>query len=375
MANDPFRKNVPDPGFGPMPTLLDTPAEDLLPGLVPLVPGLALRTLRRIQAAVFRNHGAYPAALPEISPALLARLAAASPLPALRLLDRRTSPRDGFSKLLLRNPDAPGDFEAVSIPILRGRGEPKTVACVSSQSGCAQGCRFCCTGRLGLARSLQPWEIIAQVLAVRDTAPAPLRGVVFMGMGEPLENLDAVLAAVRILASPCALAISAKAISVSTAGIVPGILRLAGAGTPPVRLFVTLFSARPEVRDRWMPVSRRYPLPALRDALPRYHLATGRRPTLAWPLVAGVNDTPEDAIALARWLDGLPAALDLIDVNDPTLSLRPPTDAARNAFLDALRLHARLPVTRRYSGGADILAACGLLSASATPAGRTVLNP
>lgn len=348
-----------------MPTLLDTPAEELLPLLAPHLPGLTLHPLRRIQAAVFRNHGTYPAALPEISPTLLSRLAAASPLPSLRVLDRRTSPRDGFSKFLLRNSDVPGDFEAVAIPLLHGRGEPKTVACVSSQSGCAQGCRFCCTGRLGLARSLQPWEIIAQVLAVHAAAPAPLRGVVFMGMGEPLENLDAVLAAIRILTSPCALAISAKAISVSTAGIVPGILRLAEPDAPPVRLFVTLFSAHPEVRDRWMPVSRRYPLPALRDALQRYHLATGRRLKLAWPLVAGVNDTPEDAIALSHWLDGLPAALDLIDVNDPTLALHPPSDAARNAFLDALRLHARIPVTRRYSGGADILAACGLLSASA----------
>ena len=348
-------------------TLLDTPAEDLLPGLAPLLPGLTLRSLRRIQAAVFRNHGDYPAALPEISPSLLSRLAAGFPLPALQVLDQRTSPRDGFAKFLLRNPCVPGDFEAVSIPILRGRGEPKTVACVSSQSGCAQGCRFCCTGRLGLARSLRPWEIVAQVLAVRAAAPAPLRGVVFMGMGEPLENLDAVLAAIRILTSPCALAISAKAISVSTAGIVPGILRLAEPGAPPVRLFVTLFSARSEVRDRWMPVSRRFPLPELRDALRRYHLATGRRPTLAWPLVAGVNDTPGDAVALARWLDGLPASLDLIDVNDPSRSLLPPTDAARNAFLDALRLHARLPVTRRYSGGADILAACGLLAAAPPP--------
>ena len=348
-------------------TLLDTPAEDLLPEVGARVPGIALRTLRRIQAAVFRNHGAYPDALPEISPALLGRLAEVSPLPGLQLLDRRTSPRDGFTKLLLRNPGVPGDFEAVGIPLLHGRGEPKTVACVSSQSGCAQGCRFCCTGRLGLVRSLRTWEIIAQVLAVRDAAPAPLRGVVFMGMGEPLENLDAVLAAVRILTSPCALAISAKAISVSTAGIVPGILRLAEAGTPPVRLFVTLFSAREEVRGRWMPVTRRHPLAELREALRRYHLATGRRPTLAWPLVAGVNDTPGDAVALARWLDGLPAALDLIDVNDPTNALHPPGDAARNAFLDALRLHARIPVSRRYSGGSDILAACGLLSATAAP--------
>lgn len=354
-----------------MPTLLDTRAEDLLPALAPLVPGLSLRTLRRIQAAVFRNRGAYPAALPEISPALLSRLEAASPLPALRVLDRRTSSRDGFAKLLLRNPAEPGDFEAVAIPLLRGRGEPKTIACVSSQSGCAQGCRFCCTGCLGLARSLRAWEIVAQVLAVRDAAPAPLRGVVFMGMGEPLENPDAVLAAIRILASPCALAISAKAISVSTAGIVPGILRLAEPGAPPVRLFVTLFSARPDVRARWMPVTRRHPLPELRDALRRYHLATGRRPTLAWPLVAGVNDAPGDAVALARWLDGLPAALDLIDVNDPTLALRPPSDAARNAFLDALRLHARIPVSRRYSGGADILAACGLLAATPLEKERT----
>jgi 23S rRNA (adenine2503-C2)-methyltransferase len=282
-------------------------------------------------------------------------------IPVLSVLERRTSAGDGFEKFLFAAPDG-ARFESVLIPLAHRQEDRKAVVCVSSQSGCAMGCTFCATGRLGFSRHLEVWEIVAQVAQLRRESPFPVRGVVFMGMGEPLLNLDAVLQAARIFSEPCGLAISAKAITLSTVGIVPAILRLARERQP-YRLIVSLTSADPDKRRRVMPVEARYPLSTLRDALAAYHAATGRRMTLAWTLIAGFNTSEEDAQQLADWVGELPVQLDLIDVNDATGRFAPPDDAERNAFRDALRRHLAAPVVRRYSGGKDIEAACGMLAA------------
>ena len=223
------------------------------------------------------------------------------------------------------------------------------------------GCVFCATGRGGFRRNLEAWEMVDQVLKIRDDSPHPVRGVVFMGMGEPLLNYDAVLRAAHILAEPCGGAIAAKAITISTVGIVPGIRRFT-AERQPFRLVVSLTSADPERRRALMPAEAAYPTAELIATLREYHAATGQRVTLAWVMISGENTRTEDARQLAELTRGLPVKLDLIDVNDPSGRFRPPPAAELNAFRDALRAGLDAPVARRYSGGSDILAACGLLA-------------
>lgn len=341
-----------------MPALLkDCTATDLQAALAPL--GVSLRLARRLQAAVVRGDG-FPASLPEVSPGLLDRIRREVRLPRLATQGRRVSPRDGFAKYVFTG-DGPESFEAVRIPLTHRAGQEKYVVCVSSQAGCALGCAFCATGRMGFARDLAAWEMVDQVVRIRADSAHPVRGVVFMGMGEPLLNYDAVVRAARILSEPCGGAIAAKAISVSTAGVVPGIRRFT-ADRLPFRLVVSLTSADPARRREVMPVARAHPLPELMAAIREYHAATGQRVTLAWTMIAGFNTRKEDAIQLAALVGDMPVMLDLIDVNDPTGRFQPPSAEQLGAFRDALRRHLRQPVARRYSGGADIHAACGMLA-------------
>ena len=332
-------------------------AEELGAALAPL--GVSPRLARQLQAAALRND-AIPASLPEVSPRLLARIRQNLVLPRLDLLDRRVSALDGFVKYVFGGEGA-DRFEAVRIPLLHRAGDENYVACISSQVGCPLGCAFCATGKMGFKRNLATWEMVDQVLRIRADSPHPVRGVVFMGMGEPLLNYDAAIRAARILSEPCGLAIAAKSISISTAGVVLGIRRL-GAERWPFRLIVSLTSADPDRRRALMPIEARYPLPELMAAIREYQTITGRRATLAWTMISGFNVRKEDAVQLAELVRGLPIKLDLIDVNDPTGTYRSPTPVELNAFRDALRAHLKMPVARRYSGGRDIHAACGMLA-------------
>ena len=341
-----------------MPALLkDCTATDLQAALDPL--GVSLRLARRLQAAVVRGDG-FPASLPEVSPGLLDRIRREVRLPRLATKGRWVSPRDGFAKYVFTG-DGPEPFEAVRIPLTHRAGQEKYVACVSSQAGCALGCAFCATGRRGFARDLAAWEMVDQVVRIQADSAHPVRGVVFMGMGEPLLNYDAVVRAARILSEPCGGAIAAKAISVSTAGVVPGIRRFA-ADKLPFRLIVSLTSADPARRRKLMPVTAVHPLPELVAAVREYHSVSGQRVTLAWTMISGFNTREADAVQLAELMRGLRVMLDLIDVNDATGSFQPPSPGELAAFRDALRRHLQMPVARRYSGGADIHAACGMLA-------------
>jgi 23S rRNA (adenine2503-C2)-methyltransferase len=223
------------------------------------------------------------------------------------------------------------------------------------------GCVFCATGRMGFGRNLAAWEIADQVVKMQADSPHPIRGVVFMGMGEPLLNYDAVMTAIQILSEPCGMAIAAKAITLSTVGIILGIRRFT-VERHRARLVVSLTSTDPLQRRELLPVEQGNPTPDLIQALREYHAVSGQRVTLAWTMIAGVNVGEGDAQKLADLTRGLPIKLDLIDVNDPSGRFLPPSRAELHAFRDALRVKLGMPVARRYSGGKDIHAACGMLA-------------
>jgi len=232
---------------------------------------------------------------------------------------------------------------------------------VSSQAGCALACAFCATGRRGPGRSLAAWEIVDQVARARDDAGAPVRGVVFMGMGEPFLNYDAVIRAARVLSEPAGLAVGQKAITLSTAGIVPAIRRYTAEGHR-YRLALSLTSAIEDKRRRLMPIERKYPLAELLAAARAHAEATRDRIMLEYVMIGGVNVGEEDARALVRRLAGMRVRLNLIDVNDAGGRFLPPTDAERARFRAWLAPLGQ-PIVRRYSGGKDVDAACGMLAA------------
>jgi 23S rRNA (adenine2503-C2)-methyltransferase len=283
-----------------------------------------------------------------------AALAAQCTIGAPEVTDRRVG-ADGTIKLLLRFPDG-----AACETVLMPHGERLT-QCLSSQSGCPLGCVFCRTGELGLTRSLHWSEIVDQWLAARRELPqgAAVTNLVFMGMGEPLLNREALLEAVRFLTAADGGGISAARVTISTAGIVPGIDWL-GSALPRVKLAVSLNAPEDALRSRLMPVNRKYPLRELIAALRRY--PTGRRPvTVEYVLLGGVNDTPVLADTLARLLRGVHAKVNLIPFNPHSgLPYAAPAPAAVLAFQKRLQA-AGLTALVRQSQGAEIGAACGQL--------------
>jgi 23S rRNA (adenine2503-C2)-methyltransferase len=275
----------------------------------------------------------------------------------VEVLERAEDPADGFVKYLFRMPDG-ALAEAVRIPL---EAAGRYTVCLSSQAGCAMACSFCATGRLGLARSLHAWEMVAQFLAVRDEAPGRVTGAVFQGQGEPLSNYDAVTRAAEILSHPCGGGVRAKAITISTVGVVPGILRMA-AERRRERLIVSLTSAVEERRRELLPVAARWSLPELADAVRTYQSALGRRVTLAWVLLRGINTGADEVEAISRLFAGVPILVNLVEVNDARPDgFRPPAPAELAELRDRLRALG-VPVVRRYSGGAARHAACGMLA-------------
>jgi 23S rRNA (adenine2503-C2)-methyltransferase len=271
----------------------------------------------------------------------------------------RVDARDGFRRYLFELPDG-GRVETVRIPLY----DTHHVVCVSSQAGCALGCAFCATGALGLLRSLASWEIVRQVQRVRADSERPVTGVVFMGQGEPFQNYEAVLDAAYALCDPSGARIDARRISISTAGVVPMIHRYTAEGHK-FRLCVSLNAALPEKRLALMPIERGFPLPELAEAI-REHAARRGRITIEYVMIAGVNVGDEDAAALGALLHGIPVRLNPIAVNDASGRFRPPDEAEWNRFRDALaRELPGQPVVRRYSGGQDEHAACGMLASRA----------
>ncbi|MBN8610603.1 MAG: radical SAM protein [Deltaproteobacteria bacterium] len=289
----------------------------------------------------------------------------------LEVLDRVKDGHDGFVKYLFRHRDG-ALTEAVRIPLEK---PGRFTVCLSSQVGCAMRCAFCATGRLGLTRSLEAWEMVAALATVRDelaTDPSldalresgvtpRVSGAVFQGQGEPFHNYDAVIQAARVLSNPCGGRITQEAITISTVGLVPQIERYAREGHV-FRLIVSLTSAVEEKRKTLLPVAGRFSMRELVRVLREHQATLGKRITLAWVLMRGVNHGEDELEALSRELGELSIRLNLIDVNDATGTYEMATDEERIAFVG--RLHAAgIATQRRYSGGKSEHAACGMLAA------------
>ena len=293
--------------------------------------------------------------------ALRTDLAARFTLEPPRVVDRRQA-ADGTTRWVLELEDGV-EVEAVYI------SEPeRTTLCLSSQAGCRLACTFCATATLGLIRSLEGREMAGQALALmraHGMPPGAPFNVVFMGMGEPMDNLDAVLEAFDVLTDAEGLALSWRRVTLSTAGHVPGIVAL-GRRAPRPRLAVSLNATTDLLRDRLMPINRRWPLAALRGALADFPVRSGERVTLEYVLLAAENDSDEDATRLAAFTRGLPVRVNLIPWNEVDgLPHRRPPDAAVERFRDRL-LARRVNVSIRFSRGREVAAACGQLALEGT---------
>ncbi|MCU1488328.1 MAG: rlmN [Actinomycetia bacterium] len=246
--------------------------------------------------------------------------------------------------------------------------DDRTTVCVSSQAGCAMACGFCATGQAGFERQLTTGEIVEQVAVAVDRArPRRLSNVVLMGMGEPMANYDRMWPAVVRMHDDMGL--SARHLTISTVGIVPGIRRLAGEDLP-VNLAVSLHAANDTLRDEMVPINRRYPLAELMDACADYLAAKGRRLSFEWALIAGVNDRGSDARELAALANPLGAHVNLIPLNPTPGYATPgtPPEGVRR-FRDALR-SLGVNATIRQNRGTEIDAACGQLRATAVEGSR-----
>lgn len=337
-------------------------------------------------------------AMPELPEKIRARLRAETSLGLLPTA-LETDSSDGFTRKYLL---ALADGERIETVLMRFTG--RVTACISSQVGCAMGCVFCATGQMGYTRHLTPGEIVAQAVhvarALRKTSchgeersdeaiqldrhgalraprddkgaePADkrsgfrLRNIVLMGMGEPLHNYDAVMHAIDILRDEAGLAIAAERITLSTVGVVPGILRLAQEMRP-MHLAVSLHAATQAERAALVPAAKKWPLDELMAACRTYSEATGRRIFYEWTLIEGKNDSPDHAHAVGELLRGLPAQVNLIPLNPTTGYDGAPTHtAAAKNFQRILADEFKLPSTVRQRRGIDIAAGCGQLAVAA----------
>jgi len=315
-------------------------------GHSPYRAGQILRWLYRRGARDFEE-------MTDISRDLRSKLSRRFCIPIPKILAVETS-GDGTRKFLLQLVDGL-NVESVLIP-----ERDHTTCCVSTQVGCAQGCRFCLTARMGFQRNLSSGEIVGQLLALKAAFPdESIANVVLMGMGEPLANIHHTVRALDILISNQALRYSRRHVTISTVGLIPGIRRLGASSS--ASLAVSLNATTDEVRSRLMPINRRYPLDQLLAVLRAYPLPRGRRITIEYVMIAGVNDTPEDARRLVSLLRGIHAKVNLIPLNEATeIPFARPDDASVLRFQNEL-LQRHITASIRKSKGTDIQAACGQL--------------
>jgi 23S rRNA (adenine2503-C2)-methyltransferase len=313
--------------------------------------------LKQIRQAVFVDLVGEWSEVTTISKALRETLTEEAPLKSLTL-EREAASRDGRTlKLALRTDDG----QLIEAVLMRHEDGRRTV-CVSSQAGCPMGCSFCATGKLGLQRNLSAEEMLDQVLEFSrrlKSAGERVSNVVVMGMGEPMHNLDNVLAALREMNAADGLAIGARRISVSTCGIVPGIERLAGEPEQ-FNLAVSLHAPTQDLRERMMPVAKAYPLDRLMNACRDYAERTGRKIFFEYLLISGLNDSAETAEDLADLMNHPLYHVNLIKYHSTGDYVTAPRER-REAFMAVLEKRG-VSVSWRHSYGEDIDAACGQLA-------------
>ena len=270
--------------------------------------------------------------------------------------------RDTTRKFLFRLSDA-NLIESVLIPAspaLYGEKSDRRTICISTQVGCAYGCKFCASGLEGFSRNLRANEIIDQIIAIERVSGEKIDNIVFMGMGEPLANFENVMRAIRIVNAPWGLGIGARHITLSTSGLAPQIKKLADEPLQ-IRLAVSLHGATDEVRNQIMPVNRKYNIETLLSACDYYAERKKQRLTFEYILIAGVNDSDEQAHLLAQHARRLFAKVNLIPYNAVEgLEWSRPSRSRQEKFLSILRAH-KIPATLRREKGHDIDAACGQL--------------
>ncbi len=344
----------------PKPCLLEFTEERL----AELLAGIGEKKFRARQLMewVWRQRATDFESMSNLPPALRQWLAEHYCLRPLSVVEVNASTTGKTRKFLSRLADG-HLVESVIIPAAEGQGgaqSDRITLCVSSQVGCAFGCRFCASGLLGFTRNLSASEILGQILAAEEVAGARVDNLVFMGMGEPLANMDNLLTALTLIMEPRALGIGARHITISTSGNVPGLRQLAAFGRP-LRLAVSLHGASDEVRSRVMPVNRKWPLGELLPALREWTRTSKHMITLEYILIEDVNADLAEARKLARIARELRAKVNLIPYNTVEgLPWQRPSEADCRAFCKAL-IAERVPVTMRYEKGHDINAACGQL--------------
>jgi 23S rRNA (adenine2503-C2)-methyltransferase len=340
------------------PTLLDLTLDDLAARLAAL--GCPTYRAQQIWRAVFVDLVSGYDAMSTLPSDLRTRLEGALPFTPGAADQEQVSPDGTTSKTVLRLADG----ETVEVVSMEYAG--RATACVSSQIGCAVGCPFCATGQAGFVRNLSSGEIVAQVLHVARTLQSRgrrLSNVVYMGMGEPLANVDAVLESIRLLNDPRGFGLGARAFTVSTAGMVPGMDRLANQPLQ-VNLAVSLHAGDDPLRSVLVPLNRKYPLELLIAACQRYLARTHRRISFEIALVDGLNDRPHHARAVATLVSGLLCHVNLIPANPipEHRDWRRSSPAAVHAYAQTL-ITAGIPTTVRDSRGSEIAAGCGQLRA------------
>lgn len=323
---------------------------------------------------IYRKHAAAPDDMTDLSKPFRDRIKKIAFISGLKPLKKQVS-KDGTQKFLFELHDGKA-IESVLIPAGTDIHPDKNrlTLCISSQVGCAMGCKFCTTGRMGLRRNLKAYEIVDQILTVQRLIDSgqKITNIVFMGMGEPLHNFTEVIEALRRITG--LLGFSRRKVTLSTAGITPRISELAKKA-PRVNLAISLNATTDSTRNKIMPVNKKYPLRGLLNACKKFPLEPRRRITFEYVLLNGINDSKENAQELVKLLRGIKSKVNLIPLNITSSQkngFRPPPEGRIIAFQKIL-LDAGITAMIRKSMGKDISAACGQLGTSYLPSSSETL--